>query len=73
MSEKSKHKTKKEDVNVYEEIFIKGQMYKDVFSKKDLWKKLAELYNGKLKIEQTISKDINSLRLKSHIKITMLF
>jgi hypothetical protein len=64
MSEKLKHKTKKNDVNVYEEIFIKGQIYKDVFSKKDLWKKLAELYNGKFKIKQTISKDINSLQLE---------
>jgi hypothetical protein len=64
MSEKSKYKTKKDDVNVYEEIFIKGQIYKDIFSKKDLWKKLAELYNGKFKIKQTITKDINSLRLE---------
>jgi hypothetical protein len=64
MSKKSKYKTKKDDVNVYEEIFIKGQIYKDIFSKKDLWKKLAELYNGKFKIKQTITKDINSLRLE---------
>ena len=64
MNENSKHKTKKDNVNVYEEIFIKGQIYKDVFSKKDLWEKLAELYNGKFKIKQTISKDINSFRLE---------
>jgi len=64
MSENSKHKTKKDDVNVYEEIFIKGQIYKDVFSKKDLWEKLAELYNGKFKMQQTISKDITSFRLE---------
>lgn len=58
MSEKSKYKTKKDDVNVYEEIFIKGQIYKDVFSKKDLWKKLAELYNGKFKIKNPPSKKV---------------
>lgn len=64
MSENSKHKTKTDDVNIYEEILIKGQIYKDVFSKKDLWKDLAELYDGKFKIKQTISKDINSFRLE---------
>jgi hypothetical protein len=64
MSENSKHKTKTDDVNVYKEIFIKGQIYKDVLNKKDQWKKLAELYNGKFKIKQTISKDINSFRLE---------
>ncbi len=64
MSENSKHKTKVDDVNIYKEIFIKGQIYKDVLSKKDQWRKLAELYNGKFKIKQTISKDINSFRLE---------
>ena len=64
MSENSKHKTKTGDVNVFKEIFIKGQIYKDVFSKKDLWKDLAELYDGEFKIKQTISKDINSFRLE---------
>jgi hypothetical protein len=57
MSKNSKHKRETDQVNIYDEIFIKGQIYKDVFSKKDQWKKIAELYNGKLKIKQTISKD----------------
>lgn len=71
MRENPKHKTKDGDVNICEEIFIKGQVYKDVFSKKDLWTELAELYDGEFKLKQTISKDINSLRLeipyKNHI------
>ena len=33
-------------------------------SKKDLWKKLSELFNGKFQIKQTISKDINSFQLE---------
>ncbi|RLD79572.1 MAG: hypothetical protein DRJ15_09090 [Bacteroidetes bacterium] len=64
MRKNSKHKTKTDDVNVNKEIFIKGQIYKDVFSKKDLWTDLAELYDGEFKIKQTISKDINSFRLE---------
>lgn len=64
MKKKPKHKTKDGDVNIREEIFIKGQIYKDVFSKKELWKDLAELYDGEFKIKQTISKDINSLQLE---------
>ena len=64
MSKNSKHKTKTDEVNIYKEIFIKGQVYKDVFSKKDLWKDLADLYDGKFKIKQTISKDINSFQLE---------
>ena len=68
MDEKSKNKT-----NTSNEIFIKGQTYKDVFSKKDLWERLAVLYKGKFTIKQTISKDINSFQLeipyKNHILV----
>ena len=73
MSKNSKHKRETDQVNIYDEIFIKGQIFKDVFSKKDQWKKIAELYNGKLIIKQTISKDINSFILeipyKNHILV----
>lgn len=55
MSEKSKNSIKTDDVNTFKESFIKGQIYKDVFSKKDLWKELAKLFNGKFKIKQTIT------------------
>ena len=51
-------------MNIFEEIFIKGQLYKDVLSKKDLWKDLAELFDGKFKIRKTISGDINSFQLE---------
>lgn len=55
---------KNDKVNIFKEIFIKGQEYKDVLSKKDLWEKLSEMFNGKLQIKQTISKDINSFKLE---------
>ncbi len=64
MDKNLKHNSKSGKKNIYEEIYIKGQIYKDVLGKKDLWEKLSELYNGKLKINRTISKDINSLRLE---------
>jgi len=55
---------KNDKVNIFKEIFIKGQEYKDVLSKKDLWEKLSEMFNGKFQIKQTISKDINSFKLE---------
>jgi hypothetical protein len=64
MNTKSNQKPNKDNENVYEEIFIKGQIYKDVLSKSEIWEKLAELYNGKFKIKQTVSKDINSFQLE---------
>jgi len=68
MNEKSKQKTETDEINVFKEIFIKGQIYKDVYSKKDLWQELADLFKGKFKIKQTISKDINSLELEIQYK-----
>ena len=59
-------------VNDLKKIFIKGQDYKDVMSKKDQWKKIAELYDGTFKIKQTISKDINSFRLEIPYKDHLL-
>jgi len=55
--------TKSDKVNFLEETFIKGQIYKDVYSKKEVWKKLEQLFNGKLKIKHTINKDITSFQL----------
>lgn len=64
MNKNSKPKTKTDDENIYKEILIKGQVYKDVYSKKDLWKDLAKMFDGEFKIKQTISKDINSFQLE---------
>ena len=64
MEENSHQEQKAKKVNINEEIFIKGQIYKDVLSKKGQWKKLAQLYHGEFKITQTISKDINLFRLE---------
>jgi len=50
--------------NLFYEIFIKGQDYKDVLSKKELWKLIAEKLNGEFKIKQTVSRDINTLILE---------
>ena len=64
MGKNSNQESKAKKVNINEEIFIKGQVYKDVLSKKDQWKKVAELYHGEFKVKQTVSKDINSFRLE---------
>ena len=50
--------------NLFYEIFIKGQVYKDVLDKKELWKIIAEKLGGKFKIKQTISRDISTLILE---------
>jgi len=63
MNDDLKHKIKK-SLNVNNELFIKGQIYKDVLSKRDLWEKLAGLYNGKFIIKQTVSKDVTSFKLE---------
>ena len=58
-------KDKAEDQsNILYQIFIKGQEYKDVLDKKELWKIIAEKLNGEFKIKQTISRDISTLILK---------
>jgi hypothetical protein len=38
-----------EKTNTFNEIYVKGQTYKDVLSKRDVWKELERLYNGSLK------------------------
>jgi len=55
-------KEKKNNLNY--ELFIKGQIYKDVSSKRELWQEAGNLFNGKLTIKQTISKDLETLILK---------
>ena len=64
MPEKSKYNPETENVNTLREIFVKGQIYKDVLSKKELWEYIARTYHGELKIKQTISKDVNSFQLE---------
>ena len=66
-------KDKAEDQsNILYQIFIKGQEYKDVLDKKDLWKTIAEKLNGEFKIKQTISRDISTLILEIPYKDQML-
>lgn len=54
--------------NAFNEIFIKGQTYKDVLSKKDAWKELEKIYNGSLKISTTTSRDVATLTLEIQYK-----
>jgi len=53
-----------DNINLLEEIFIKGQVYKNILSKKEVWKNIAEILNGKFTIKQTISRDITSFTLE---------
>jgi hypothetical protein len=48
----------------FNEIFIKGQTYKDVLSKKEVWKELEKLYNGSFNVTSTVSRDITTLTLE---------
>lgn len=52
------------ELNVFDEIFIKGQDYKDVRSKKHVWEELAHIFNGELKIKYTVSKVLYTLNLE---------
>ncbi len=58
--------------SLFYEIFIKGQEYKDVLDKKELWKIIAEKLNGEFKIKQTISRDISTLILEIPYKNQMV-
>ena len=64
MKKDSEHKTFEHKDSTLKEIFINGQDYKDILSKKEPWKKIAELYNGNFEIKTTINKDINWFILK---------
>lgn len=57
-----------EETNTFNEIYIKGQTYKDVLSKRDVWKELERLYNGSLKASTTISGDVATLTLEIQYK-----
>ncbi|MDE5420877.1 hypothetical protein L3073_01505 [Ancylomarina sp. DW003] len=52
------------ELDVFNEIFIKGQDYKDVRSKKHVWEELAHIFNGELKIKYTVSKVLYTLNLE---------
>jgi len=54
----------KNEINLFKEIFIKGQVYKNVLEKRELWSKIAEKLNGKFKIKQTVSRDISTFILE---------
>jgi hypothetical protein len=58
--------------NLFYEIFVKGQEYKDVLAKKELWKEIAKKLNGEFKIKQTISRDISTLILEIPYKNQMV-
>jgi len=57
-----------EESNDFNEIFIKGQTYKDVLSKRDVWTELERLYNGSLKASTTKSGDVATLTLEIQYK-----
>ena len=57
-----------EKTNIFNEIYIKGQVYKDVLTKRDVWKKLERLYNGTLKASMTKSGDVATLTLEIEYK-----
>jgi len=59
MNEKQDNK-----INLIEELFIKGQVYKNVSEKKNIWKDIAEKLDGNFKIKQTVSKDLTSFILE---------
>jgi len=59
-------------INLLYEIFIKGQEYKDVLAKKELWKEIAKKLKGEFKIKQTISRDISTLILEIPYKNQMV-
>ena len=56
------------ETNTFNEIYIKGQTYKDVLSKREVWKELERLYNGSLKASTTKSGDVATLTLEIQYK-----
>ena len=59
-------------INLLYEIFVKGQEYKDVLAKKELWKEIAKKLKGEFKIKQTVSRDISTLILEIPYKNQMV-
>ena len=58
----------KEKTTIFNDIYIKGQTFKDVLSKRDVWKELEKHYNGSLKASTTISGDVATLTLEIQYK-----
>jgi len=57
-----------EKTNTFYDIYIKGQAYKDVLSKRDVWKELERIYKGSFKVSTTVSGDIAALTLEIRYK-----
>ncbi|MDD5185404.1 MAG: hypothetical protein PHS84_09115 [Paludibacter sp.] len=57
-----------EKTNTFTEIYIKGQTYKDVLSRRDVWEELARIYKGSLKASTTVSGDVATLTLEIQYK-----
>jgi hypothetical protein len=57
-----------EMTNSFNETHIKGQTYKDILSKRDVWKELERTYNGSLKASTTVSGDVAALTLEIQYK-----
>jgi len=58
----------KEKTTIFNDIYIKGQTFKDVLSKRDVWKELQKHYNGSLKATTTVGGDVATLTLEIHYK-----
>lgn len=58
----------KEKNSDFYEIHIKGQVYKNVLSKRDLWEELAKIYKGSFKALTTVSGDTATLTLEIQYK-----
>jgi hypothetical protein len=63
MKEEDSNKKKEERSDFYQ-VFIQGQDYKNIITKRSIWERLAETYNGKLSVSKTIRKDIVLFRLR---------
>ena len=50
--------------SLFREHFIKGQIYKNVAEKKNVWQEIAGKLNGKFIVKQTVSKDVTTLVLE---------
>ncbi|MDD4971119.1 MAG: hypothetical protein PHT07_16955 [Paludibacter sp.] len=59
--------------NDFKEIFINGQLYKDILSKRNVWDELEKLYNGKLRTLTTKCGDIAILTLEIPYKNYKIF
>ena len=65
--------SKVEPGNDFNELYVKGQLYKDVLSKRIVWEELEILYNGKLRTLTTKCGDIAILTLEIPYKNYKIF